>query len=105
MVEPPGPVLVVVPTYDERENLGPAVARLHAALPDVDVLVVDDASPDGTGELADPGDESRREGEVGGELPGALDEGAVRAAPTAQRHAVEQDLPRRDVLQSVEGAQ
>ena len=48
MVEPPGPVLVVVPTYDERENLGPAVARLHAALPDADVLVVDDASPDGT---------------------------------------------------------
>ncbi|WP_226362458.1 polyprenol monophosphomannose synthase [Pseudonocardia sp. ICBG1142] len=53
MVEPPGPVLVVVPTYDERENLGPAVARLHATLPDADVLVVDDASPDGTGELAD----------------------------------------------------
>ncbi|MFP5069938.1 polyprenol monophosphomannose synthase [Pseudonocardia nantongensis] len=53
MAEPPGPVLVVVPTYDERENLGPALARLHAALPDADVLVVDDASPDGTGVLAD----------------------------------------------------
>ncbi|MBP2368292.1 polyprenol monophosphomannose synthase [Pseudonocardia parietis] len=53
MAEPPGPVLVVVPTYEERENLGPAVARLHASVPDADVLVVDDASPDGTGELAD----------------------------------------------------
>ncbi|MEV1290868.1 polyprenol monophosphomannose synthase [Pseudonocardia sp. NPDC049635] len=53
MAEPPGPVLVVVPTYEERENLGSAISRLHACLPDVDVLVVDDASPDGTGELAD----------------------------------------------------
>ena len=53
MAEPPGPVLVVVPTYDERENLGPALARLHASVPEADVLVVDDASPDGTGELAD----------------------------------------------------
>ncbi|MEJ8280791.1 polyprenol monophosphomannose synthase [Pseudonocardia spirodelae] len=53
MAAPPGPVLVVVPTYEERDNLGPALARLHAALPGADVLVVDDASPDGTGELAD----------------------------------------------------
>ena len=47
------PVLVVIPTYNERENLGPIVARLHAALPQVHVLVVDDGSPDGTGRLAD----------------------------------------------------
>lgn len=45
--------LVVVPTYDEAENLDRVVARLHAARPDVDVLVVDDASPDGTGRIAD----------------------------------------------------
>jgi dolichol-phosphate mannosyltransferase len=44
---------VVIPTYQERDNLGPVVARLHAAVPEADVLVVDDASPDGTGELAD----------------------------------------------------
>ena len=47
------PVLVVIPTYNERENLGPILDRLHKALPEVDVLVVDDGSPDGTGELAD----------------------------------------------------
>ena len=45
--------LVVVPTYDERDNLEPLLTRLHEAVPDVDVLVVDDGSPDGTGELAD----------------------------------------------------
>ncbi|MGW4486256.1 polyprenol monophosphomannose synthase [Amycolatopsis sp. NPDC004368] len=47
------PVLVVIPTYNERENLAPVLDRLHKALPDVHVLVVDDGSPDGTGELAD----------------------------------------------------
>jgi dolichol-phosphate mannosyltransferase len=46
-------VLVIVPTYDERENLEPILVRVHAAVPDAHVLVVDDASPDGTGELAD----------------------------------------------------
>ncbi|GAA3059064.1 polyprenol monophosphomannose synthase [Actinokineospora globicatena] len=47
------PVLVVIPTYNERENLEPIVRRLHAVLPDANVLVVDDGSPDGTGDLAD----------------------------------------------------
>ncbi|MEJ3657854.1 polyprenol monophosphomannose synthase [Actinomycetes bacterium KLBMP 9759] len=46
-------VLVVVPTYNERDNLEPLVSRLRAAVPDADVLVVDDSSPDGTGEVAD----------------------------------------------------
>ncbi|MFP3712222.1 polyprenol monophosphomannose synthase [Puerhibacterium sp. TATVAM-FAB25] len=45
--------LVVVPTYDERESLPGTLAALREHVPDVDVLVVDDASPDGTGELAD----------------------------------------------------
>jgi dolichol-phosphate mannosyltransferase len=50
---PGGPVLVVIPTYNERDNLEPLLTRLHAAVPEVHALVVDDASPDGTGELAD----------------------------------------------------
>lgn len=48
-----GAVLVVVPTFNERENLGTIVRRLHTALPDSHVLVVDDNSPDGTGDVAD----------------------------------------------------
>lgn len=48
-----GRVLMVVPTYDEVDNLPVLLERLHAACPEVDVLVVDDASPDGTGRLAD----------------------------------------------------
>jgi dolichol-phosphate mannosyltransferase len=47
------PVLVVIPTYNERENLTPILRRLHEALPTVHALVVDDGSPDGTGKLAD----------------------------------------------------
>ncbi|PZA19929.1 glycosyltransferase, partial [Modestobacter versicolor] len=51
--QPLGPVLVVVPTYDEVANLGPVLDRLHAAVPTAHALVVDDNSPDGTGALAD----------------------------------------------------
>jgi dolichol-phosphate mannosyltransferase len=46
-------VLVIVPTYDERENLELVARRLHAAVPSAHLLVVDDGSPDGTGALAD----------------------------------------------------
>lgn len=45
--------LVVIPTYNERENLAAIVGRVLTAEPAVAVLVVDDASPDGTGALAD----------------------------------------------------
>ena len=45
--------LVVIPTYNERATLPEVVARVLAAPVDVDVLVVDDASPDGTGAVAD----------------------------------------------------
>jgi glycosyltransferase involved in cell wall biosynthesis len=44
---------LVLPTLNEAENLGRLVARVRADLPDVMVLIVDDASPDGTGALAD----------------------------------------------------
>ena len=45
--------VVVVPTYNERENLPPLVEKLLALPVRVDLLVVDDNSPDGTGKLAD----------------------------------------------------
>ncbi len=45
--------LICLPTYDERENLGPMVQAILAAVPQVEILVVDDNSPDGTGRLAD----------------------------------------------------
>lgn len=48
-----GRVLVVIPTYNERTNLPGALTRLHAALPAAHTLVVDDGSPDGTGDIAD----------------------------------------------------
>ena len=46
-------VLVVTPTYNERDNLERFVGSVHAVLPEAHVLVVDDASPDGTGAIAD----------------------------------------------------
>jgi dolichol-phosphate mannosyltransferase len=46
-------VLVVVPTYNEIESLESLIGRLRQAVPDADVLIVDDGSPDGTGALAD----------------------------------------------------
>jgi dolichol-phosphate mannosyltransferase len=46
-------VLVVIPTYNERDNLPGILDRLLAEVPDAHVLVVDDGSPDGTGDLAD----------------------------------------------------
>jgi glycosyltransferase involved in cell wall biosynthesis len=43
--------LICIPTYNEASNILPLVQRVHEAAPDADVLVIDDASPDGTGEL------------------------------------------------------
>jgi dolichol-phosphate mannosyltransferase len=47
------PVLVIIPTYNEVDNLERIVTRVHESNPQVHVLVADDNSPDGTGELAD----------------------------------------------------
>ncbi|KAA8961643.1 MAG: polyprenol monophosphomannose synthase [Mycobacterium sp.] len=46
-------ILVIIPTFNERQNLPLILQRLHRARPDAHVLVVDDNSPDGTGRLAD----------------------------------------------------
>ncbi len=45
--------LIIIPTYNERENLQPLLQELFSFVPATDVLIVDDNSPDGTGQLAD----------------------------------------------------
>lgn len=50
---PLGDVLVIVPTYNEADNVRSVVARVRAAVPDAHVLIADDNSPDGTGKIAD----------------------------------------------------
>ncbi|MDX3071626.1 polyprenol monophosphomannose synthase [Streptomyces sp. NPDC088354] len=50
---PLGTVLVIIPTYNEADNIKPIVSRVRAAVPEAHVLVADDNSPDGTGKLAD----------------------------------------------------
>jgi dolichol-phosphate mannosyltransferase len=52
-VTEPNRVVIVMPTYNERQNLEPITARVRTALPEADLLVVDDGSPDGTGDIAD----------------------------------------------------
>jgi dolichol-phosphate mannosyltransferase len=46
-------VAVIIPTYNERDNLELIVTRVRASVPTADLLIVDDNSPDGTGEIAD----------------------------------------------------
>ncbi|MEO5899497.1 MAG: polyprenol monophosphomannose synthase [Ilumatobacteraceae bacterium] len=53
--------VIVLPTYNEAENIVDFLRAVHAAAPDCDVLVVDDCSPDGTADLAE---------QVAGELGG-----------------------------------
>ena len=48
-----GRVCVCIPTYNEADNIGPITTSTRAAVPDAHIIVLDDASPDGTGALAD----------------------------------------------------
>jgi len=48
-----GPVLVIIPTYNESENIARIISRTREAVPDAHILIADDNSPDGTGKLAD----------------------------------------------------
>ncbi|MFI6287770.1 polyprenol monophosphomannose synthase [Streptomyces sp. NPDC051018] len=50
---PLGAVLVIIPTYNEAENIGPIVTLVRSSVPEAHILITDDNSPDGTGELAD----------------------------------------------------
>jgi len=48
-----GPVLVIIPTYNESQNIESIASRIRRAVPEAHLLVTDDNSPDGTGEVAD----------------------------------------------------
>ena len=48
-----GPILVIIPTYNESENIARIISRTRSAVPDAHILIADDNSPDGTGRLAD----------------------------------------------------
>jgi apolipoprotein N-acyltransferase len=94
---PGGPrVVVVLPTYDERHTVEEVVRRILAAAPGVEVVVVDDASPDGTGEIVRvlAGEDSRvslmeRPGKRG--LASAYREGFGRALEAGADLVVEMD--------------
>ncbi len=45
--------LIAIPTYDERDNIEGLINDIHAVVPQTDILIIDDNSPDGTGELVD----------------------------------------------------
>jgi dolichol-phosphate mannosyltransferase len=51
--DPSRRILVSLATYNERDNLAPLLAEIHKAAPSAELLVIDDNSPDGTGQLAD----------------------------------------------------
>ena len=52
--------LIIIPTYNELENVRPLLQEIFSYVPNIDILIVDDNSPDGTGRLAD---------EISGENP------------------------------------
>ncbi len=44
-------ILIIIPTYDEKENVGPISREIHRIVPEAEILFVDDNSPDGTGQI------------------------------------------------------
>src|SRR5258705_106316 len=80
--------LVIVPTYNEKENLPVIIDRLMRHPPEIEVVVVDDNSPDGTGKLADEIAAKRRGIHV---LHRTAREGLGRAYLAAFKWALERD--------------
>jgi len=79
-------LLVATATYNERDNLAELVAAIHAQVPAADLLVIDDNSPDGTGQVAD--DLAQRDRRVRVlHRPGKLGLGTATLA--AMRYAIE----------------
>ena len=92
----PPRLLVSLMTFNERDNLQPLIEEIHKFSPQADILVVDDASPDGTGQLADElaGKDARihvlhRSGKLG----------LGTATLTAMRYAMEKNY---DLLQNLD---
>jgi dolichol-phosphate mannosyltransferase len=83
--------LVVIPTYNEAGNLHAIVAAVYDALPDASILIVDDASPDGTGRLADSLAACYPSLEV---LHRAGKQGLATAYVAGFRHALQHDYDR-----------
>lgn len=87
--------LVVLPSYNERDTIADVVDRVLRAAPEVDVLIIDDASPDGTGAIADALATNprvrvlHRAGKLG--LGTAYAAGFKRALSDGYRFAVEMD--------------
>jgi dolichol-phosphate mannosyltransferase len=78
---------LVLPTYQESENIGPLLAAVRDVCPDLDVIVADDNSPDGTGKLAEEAGESLGRIEV---LHRPGKEGLGAAYRHGFRHALDQ---------------
>jgi dolichol-phosphate mannosyltransferase len=88
--------IVVVPTYNERDNIGPLIAAVLAQGPEIEVLVVDDNSPDGTGQVVKSLRRSEprvhllpRDGKYG--LGSAYREGFARALDLGAEYVFEMD--------------
>ena len=92
--------VVVVPTYQEASNVSRFLAAVRTAVPDADVLVVDDNSPDGTGDLAErgrrrpgPGEGAAPTGQAGpGHAPTATDSGWPSTRGTTSSCHMDVDL-------------
>jgi dolichol-phosphate mannosyltransferase len=87
-VSSPERILISTATYNERDNLAPLVAEIQKAVPAADILVIDDSSPDGTGQLADELAASNPQLRVL-HRPGKL--GLGTAILTGMRYAIEHD--------------
>jgi len=97
MISPaPAKLLVSLMTYNERDNLGPLIADIHSFLPHANILVVDDNSPDGTGQFAD--ELAAKDGRIRVmHRTGKLGLGTATLA--AMRYAIEHDY---DLLQNLD---
>ena len=84
-----GCIAVIIPTYNERDNIHPITERVLSAIPEADLFIIDDNSPDGTGKIADARGRRRahsrrapqRQGRPGDGLPRGLRGGAGSGLP------------------------